>query len=79
MSKFLLTSLALASLTVLGACGEKPQTTSGRKSDAHASSGAKDGYIASGWKAGDKTSWDNQLRARGQNQNEYTRAPAAAK
>ncbi|MFM2065416.1 MAG: hypothetical protein RLZZ584_325, partial [Pseudomonadota bacterium] len=24
-------------------------------------------------------SWDEQMRARGQNQNEYTRAPAAGK
>ncbi|MEY4748409.1 MAG: hypothetical protein RIQ60_623 [Pseudomonadota bacterium] len=79
MSKVVLMILAAASLTLLAACGEKPQTASGRKSDAQAWSGARDGFVAPGWKAGDKTSWDEQMRARGQNQNEYSRAPAAGK
>jgi hypothetical protein len=33
-------------------------------------------YAAPGWKAGDKTSWEQSLRARAQyGQNDYTRAP----
>ncbi|MFM2066745.1 MAG: hypothetical protein RLZZ584_1654, partial [Pseudomonadota bacterium] len=58
MSKPVLMILAAAILsTLLAACGEKPQTASGRKSDAQAWSGAKDAYVVPGWKVGDKTSW----------------------
>ena len=36
--------------------------------------GAQNGFVAAGWKAGDKTSWELALKARGQNtQNEYNR------
>ena len=68
-------SIALAGAMCLGfaACGEKPQTASGRKSDAKASDGPAGAYTASGWKPGDAASWEQQLRARSQNQNEYLR------
>jgi hypothetical protein len=73
------TLLALAALAaLLGACGEKPQTA-GRKSDALASSGANAAYTAPGWKPGDQASWESQMRNRSQNQNEYSRSPAAGK
>jgi hypothetical protein len=65
-------------LLALAACGEKAQTAA-RKSDALASSGANAAYTAPGWKAGDQASWEAQMRSRSQNQNEYSRAPAAAK
>ncbi|QEZ47571.1 hypothetical protein [Cupriavidus oxalaticus] len=61
---------------LLAACGEKPQTInqSHRKADAQAYHGAPDDpFVAKGWTAGDKTSWDNQIRQRNQYQNEYNR------
>lgn len=58
----------------LVACTEKPQTASARKSDAKAWQGADATYTAGTWKAGDKTSWEEQLRARAQSQNEYLKA-----
>jgi len=65
--------VSLAAIAVLGACGEKPQTAGGAK-DAPAYSGTGKAYAAEGWKQGDKTSWEQQLRSRGQNgQNEYLR------
>ena len=40
------------------------------------SPGTAASYSAAGWKAGDKTSWEQSLRARAQyGQNDYTRAP----
>ena len=61
----------------LGACGEKAQTAGARKADAEAWQGApKDPYVAPGWTAGDATSWNHQLRARAQGQNEYSRIAA---
>jgi hypothetical protein len=66
--------LALAALT---ACGEK---TSGavKKSDVPAFQGSTgaSAYVADGWKAGDQTAWEQQLRTRTQGQNEYSRAPS---
>ena len=65
----------------LAACGEKPQTAGTRKADVDPSQGAAAGadpaYTAAGWKAGDATSWETQLKARAQNgQNEYSRIGA---
>lgn len=59
----------------LAACGEKPQTLGGAKSDTAAYSGSSvSGYGDPGWKAGDKVSWEQHLKARTQNgQNEYAR------
>jgi hypothetical protein len=60
------------------ACGEK---TAGavKKSDVPAFQGSTgaSAYMANGWKAGDQTAWEQQLRNRAQNQNEYLRVPAA--
>ncbi|MBI2727232.1 MAG: hypothetical protein HYX42_13395 [Polaromonas sp.] len=58
----------------LSACGEKPQTLGAGKSDVAAFQGADNGFVAPGWKAGDKVSWEQGLKARMQNtQNEYSR------
>ena len=67
--------IALAGALCLGlvACGEKPQTASGRKADTKASDGPASAYTAAGWKPGDAKSWDQQLLARSVGQNEYAR------
>ena len=68
------TALALS----LAACGEKPQTmdTAAKKADGEAwatSSVANPAFHAGGWKAGDKTAWEAQIRQRTQAQNDYVR------
>ena len=60
---------------VLAACTEKPQTV-GRKADGKAWEISEKGYLAPGWQGGDATAWNNQMRARSQGQNEYSRATA---
>ncbi|MBC8058305.1 MAG: hypothetical protein H7Y61_17155 [Rhizobiales bacterium] len=62
----------------LAACGDRPQTmdATGKKTDAQAwsvSERANPAYKLPGWKAGDKTSWENELRQRAQAQNDYAR------
>jgi starvation-inducible outer membrane lipoprotein len=70
-----LTTLALASMVGLSACGEKPQAL-GAKNDATAFSGVTNAFAAPGWQAGDKNSWEQHLRARAQyGMNDNTRAP----
>ena len=64
---------AVALLALLCACGEKPQTL-GTGKDASAYSGTGKAFVEAGWKPGDKTSWESQLKARGQyGQNDYSR------
>ena len=69
------TMLIVSAAVLLAACGEKAQTIGGgSKQDAAAYSGTGSVFVAPGWKQGDKTSWESELRARGQNgQNEYNR------
>jgi len=72
--------LSVASLALAG-CGEREQTAGqggAKKSDAKAWQGAQaTSYAVPGWKAGDKDSWEAQMRTRTQQgQNEYTRAAA---
>ncbi|MDH4061258.1 MAG: hypothetical protein OEU94_10645 [Aquincola sp.] len=67
----------------LAGCGDKAQTagqSSVKKSDAKAWQGApNDPYVADGWKAGDKDSWEAQMKTRAQQgQNEYNRSAAVA-
>ena len=59
----------------LTAC-EKQSESRVRKSDVPAWQGSSgpSAYTANGWKAGDETSWDQQMRSRAQGQNEYSRA-----
>ena len=67
--------LSLAAAALLIGCGEKPQTTTAsvKKTDAQAWQGTDNPYVANGWKAGDRTSWEEQMRARARGQNEYVR------
>jgi outer membrane lipopolysaccharide assembly protein LptE/RlpB len=67
--------LAAAAVLTLSACGEKPQGMGGVKSDQPPYAGVGSSqYANKSWKAGDKTSWEQQLKARGQyGQNEYSR------
>ena len=64
---------AAVGLGLLG-CGDKPQTSGTRKADSHPYTAATGTHTAAGWKAGDATSWESQMKSRAQNgQNEYTR------
>ncbi|HSW20809.1 MAG TPA: hypothetical protein VLJ86_26540 [Ramlibacter sp.] len=67
------TLIAAATLLALAACSDKPQTASGVKTDTAPFSGTGMAYVQPGWKPGDKTSWEQQLRTRGQGQNEYAK------
>jgi hypothetical protein len=68
---------ALAGVTAfmlgLAACGEKPQTAATRKPDTKVWQGADNAFAASGWKSGDQTSWEEQMRIRAQAQDEYAK------
>jgi len=65
----------LAAAAALAACSGGSPSEGGavRKNDAPAWQGAGNPYVAEGWKAGDQTSWEQQMRVRVQGQNEYTR------
>ncbi len=71
MRALLLVGMAAA----VAGCGEKAQTISqGVRSDTAAFQGTGMPFTAPGWKPGDRTSWEAQLRTRTQNgQNEYSR------
>ncbi len=75
MSKTLVT-LTLAAAFGLSACMEQPQIL-GTKSDAAPFTGTGDApaaFVNGGWNAGDKTSWEQALRARAQaGQNDYAK------
>ena len=62
------------SFMALTACGEKPQELVHTNKDATASSGTGKAFVDGGWKAGDKASWESQLKARTQyGQNDFSR------
>ncbi|WP_422843705.1 hypothetical protein [Acidovorax sp. M2(2025)] len=68
------TLMAVLAAAALAACGEKPQTGAGIRSDAPPYAGTGSNFTQAGWKAGDKASWESELKARQQyGQNEYTR------
>jgi ABC-type glycerol-3-phosphate transport system substrate-binding protein len=73
-ARLALIASAVALLTLAG-CGEKSQemSSSASKPDGKPYEGELTRYAAKGWEKGDKTKWQLQLRARAQNQNEYTR------
>ncbi len=75
MKRILIVAMLAAGLS---ACGEKAQTVQPamKKSDGKSWDGAQNAYVAEGWKAGDKASWETQMHQRAQSQNEYNRAPA---
>jgi hypothetical protein len=65
---------AVAALAGLVACTERPQTLdSGVKVDAQAFQGTGMAYEVPGWKQGDKVSWEQHMKVRTQNQNDYSR------
>jgi hypothetical protein len=64
-------SLGVVAVLVLAACGDAEPV---RKADMAAWQGAEDPFMAPGWKAGDKASWEKQMKLRAQAQNEYVRA-----
>ncbi|MEO5659646.1 MAG: hypothetical protein ABIQ90_07605 [Polaromonas sp.] len=75
MMRLAVLGAVLAALAGVSACGERPQTmSSGNIGDVAAFQGAKDPFVAPGWKPGDKSSWEQALKARMQNsQNEYSK------
>lgn len=76
MRTTLMTLGLVAAAATLSACGEKPQEMGGTRSDAAPYTGVgKSQYQQSGWKVGDKASWEQQLKSRAQyGMNEYSRA-----
>ena len=64
---------SLVAAFCLAACGDRPQSAGGVKGDVAPYQGVDNKYAALGWKAGDKNSWEQALKVRTQNQNEYTR------
>ena len=77
-TRFVILAVSCAALAALAACGEKPQVLQTSRSDVPAFQGTSGAYAVGGWKAGDKTSWEQGLKARMQNtQNEYTKLPVA--
>jgi hypothetical protein len=58
---------------ILCACSENPQVLSPKKVTQPAYMGAHNPYVEKGWTPGDKASWEAQLKARAQGQNEYSR------
>jgi predicted small lipoprotein YifL len=71
MKRLLILASAVATLA---ACGEQPQALGLPKSDRPASAGTGSNFTAPGWKAGDKASWEQHLKARQQNsQNDYSK------
>ena len=75
-------AIAIGAVVLLAACGEKPQGIGGVKHDSPsfngtgsaAYTGPTSAFAAPGWKAGDKASWEQQLRSRAQNgQNDYVK------
>jgi hypothetical protein len=79
----LMATVVALPLAGLSACGEKPQTAgqgAARKADAKGWEGVSAGaeYTAGGYKAGDKATWEAQLKARAERgQNEYSHMTSA--
>ena len=65
--------LSLSLMFLLNACSEKPQFLGSKKVAEPSYKGAKTQVVEPGWTPGDKTSWEAQLKARAQGQNEYSR------
>ena len=76
MKRLMICTTVVWAAAMLGACGDKPQEMgSGVKQDTPAFNGTGSSFVASGWKPGDKVSWESHLKARMQNsQNDYSKA-----
>ena len=73
MSRLLLLAFCAS---VLAGCGETDQAKTGsgvNRGDEPAWKGAKNAHVAKNWKPGDRSAWEGQIRARGQQQNEYVK------
>jgi len=84
MSRRLSAALLAGVVLTLAGCGEKAQTAGNpgvRKSDAKAWEGTTQAvYNAEGFKVGDKTAWEAQLKTRTERgQDEYPRTTSARK
>ena len=75
MRKLSMILLAMMATVTFSACADREQTAATPSKDAAPYSGTGVvAFTASGWKAGDKTAWEQQLKARMQNsQNEYNK------
>ena len=63
-----------ASVVLLAACSESPQTLGSANRDVAPYQGTGKAFVAAGWRQGDKTAWESQLKARMQfGQNDYGR------
>ena len=68
-------ALAATAMLTLTACGEKPQGMGGVRSDQAPYTGVgKSQYANTGWTAGDKVSWEQQLKTRAQAQDDHAKA-----
>ena len=67
--------IVAVAVMALAGCGERTQTINTNSGvDTHAFQGTGTQFAAPGWKQGDKTSWEQQLKTRTQNgQNDYTK------
>jgi len=69
-------AMIAVAVAALAGCGEKPQALQAVKQDSASFQGTGMPFVAPGWKAGDKTSWEQQLKTRTQQgQNDYAKAP----
>jgi hypothetical protein len=67
--------LAVGALALAG-CAEREQAGASIKSDTQAFQGTNRPYVASGWKPGDRASWEQQMKVRTvQGQNDYAKVP----
>ncbi|MBY0570276.1 MAG: hypothetical protein K2P61_03225 [Burkholderiaceae bacterium] len=75
MKKTMLIISGLLALMSLSACGERDQASTTKRGlvDEKAWKGAHNGFVVKEWTPGDKTVWENQIRARNQYQNEYVK------
>ena len=71
--RFGLAAALVVAVMAMAGCGEKPQKAESKVVGTPVWKGTNNGFMAPNWKAGDKTSWEDQMRARAQAQNEYTR------
>jgi hypothetical protein len=66
--------IAFGAVLVLVACAEKAQTGGAIQPENGAFQGTGMPYVAQGWTAGDRNSWEQHLKTRAQmGQNDYAR------
>jgi len=76
MKQSLLLSLAALAALALAGCAERDQTSKGVKSDTAAYEGTNHPFVVSGWRPGDRNSWEQQMKVRTvMGQNDYAKVP----